>query len=77
VTRATWVDTPLAWVDYQEARVEALRAYATRLEGEVENLRRVVQDLRNAQVIQIFTTDDGPDLSRLLVPTLPVPELTQ
>jgi hypothetical protein len=70
--RGKWTDIPISWTEYQEARVEALVKYVHRLEQDVENLRAMVQHLRDEQTIEIHVHEER-NLPSVLVPTMPVP----
>lgn len=70
--RSRWTDVSLDWVDYQEARVEALASENQTLRRRVAFLRKVLQDVAHERG-EIVVESDGADLPSVLVRTMPVP----
>ncbi len=65
--RAKWTDIPLAWVDYMEARVEALVEENRRLRRTIEFLKGLDHDLADGVIIR----NEYP-MPSVLVSSLPV-----
>lgn len=78
MVRNRWVDVSLDWLDYVEARVEALVIENDRLKNQVEVLQNSLKDLQNAVEVEIFKTHEELEpVSRLLVRGLSLPPATE
>jgi hypothetical protein len=67
MARSKWIDVSVDWVDWLEARVEALIDENARLLKQIEFIKKTVEDLQNEVQLEVVENENGVSVRRVLV----------